>query len=334
MSIDIIVPVYNCERYLKDCIASVLNQSYVDWKLFLVDDGSIDGSGRICDEYADKDDRINVIHKGNGGVSSARNAGLLASNSEYFCFIDCDDMIYPDAIDIMINDLSSNNADAAFFNMDDLYEKKVISKPKRLKSGTYNFFDVCDVLIDDGNMTGILFGSVCSAIYKRSVIDSANLLFNEKITKNEDGLFNISYIAECSKIYYDGEKHLYQYRHWKTQKSDVNLVYDNVWIETNNAIKDIYKLKNCDNLILNKQMALREISIAFWSILPIINSKKSVSYCSKFIKEVLEDHTKSEGYGYLNRNIDVSKKILIFLMKKKRYLLLSFIIKKVIPLLR
>ena len=109
--IDIIVPVYKVEKYLKDCICSVLAQTFQDWRLILVDDGSPDTCGAICDEYAKKDPRIQVIHKENGGLSSARNAGLDVSNGEYVSFIDSDDYIHPLMVEKLLHRLQSCDAD-------------------------------------------------------------------------------------------------------------------------------------------------------------------------------------------------------------------------------
>lgn len=97
--VSIIVPVYKAEDYLGECIESILRQSFQDWELLLVDDGSPDGSGRICDEYALKDKRIKVIHKKNGGVSSARKTGVEAASAEWIMFVDADDLLETCAID-------------------------------------------------------------------------------------------------------------------------------------------------------------------------------------------------------------------------------------------
>lgn len=96
--ISIIVPVYNVEKYLRKCIDSILNQTFKDFELILIDDGSTDESGKICDEYNLKDNRIKVIHKENGGLSSARNAGLDIAQGEYIGFVDSDDWIESDQI--------------------------------------------------------------------------------------------------------------------------------------------------------------------------------------------------------------------------------------------
>lgn len=91
--ISVIVPVYNAEKYLHRCIDSILNQTFPDFELLLIDDGSKDQSGEICDEYAKKDSRVKVFHKENGGVSSARNVGIDNAVGEYICFCDSDDWV-------------------------------------------------------------------------------------------------------------------------------------------------------------------------------------------------------------------------------------------------
>lgn len=91
--ISVIVPVYNVEKYLSRCIDSIISQTFSDFELILVDDGSTDSSGKICDEYGKKDGRVKVIHKRNGGLSSARNCGLENAKGNYICFVDSDDWI-------------------------------------------------------------------------------------------------------------------------------------------------------------------------------------------------------------------------------------------------
>lgn len=91
--VSIIVPCYKVEQYLPNCIESILCQSYTNWELILVDDGSPDNCGNICDDYAAKDNRIKVVHKKNGGLSSARNAGMKVMNGEYVTFLDSDDFL-------------------------------------------------------------------------------------------------------------------------------------------------------------------------------------------------------------------------------------------------
>lgn len=109
--VSVVVPVYNVEEYLEECIDSILNQTYPNIELILVDDGSVDKSGYICDQYALADDRIHVVHKKNSGVSESRNTGISVASGEFICFVDSDDWIDSNMIECFLNLLLSNQAD-------------------------------------------------------------------------------------------------------------------------------------------------------------------------------------------------------------------------------
>lgn len=103
--ITVVVPIYNVEKYLNKCIESILGQTYINMEIILVDDGSTDNCGKICDEFAEKDKRINVIHKKNGGLSDARNVGISIAHGKYITFIDSDDFITENAIELLYNNI-------------------------------------------------------------------------------------------------------------------------------------------------------------------------------------------------------------------------------------
>lgn len=107
--ISIIVPVYNVEKYLCDCIDSILKQSFVDFELILVNDGSLDKSGLICEEYAKKDTRIRVIHQNNKGQAAARNYGIKVAKGQWVHFVDADDIIHPSMLEVLFNSLNNSN---------------------------------------------------------------------------------------------------------------------------------------------------------------------------------------------------------------------------------
>lgn len=111
--VSIIIPVYNVEAYLNECIASVLNQTYTEMEIILVDDGSTDKSGNMCEDFAEKDSRIIVIHKENGGLSDARNCALKLCKGKYVYFLDSDDVINKDAISLLVSNCEKSNADIA-----------------------------------------------------------------------------------------------------------------------------------------------------------------------------------------------------------------------------
>ena len=109
--ISVIVPIYNVEAYLEKCIKSILSQDYTPLEIILVNDGATDGSGEICDKYAKQYENITALHKKNGGLSSARNAGMEIMRGEYVSFIDSDDYIAPDMISTLYADIIKNEAD-------------------------------------------------------------------------------------------------------------------------------------------------------------------------------------------------------------------------------
>ena len=127
--ISIIVPVYKVEKYLDTCVRSILEQTFADFELILVDDGSPDRCGALCDAYAAEDERIIVIHKENGGLSSARNAGIEAARGNYIGFVDSDDSIAPDMYHFLYENMKKEQADLSMCGLFDVYAGR---EPKRL----------------------------------------------------------------------------------------------------------------------------------------------------------------------------------------------------------
>ena len=130
--ISIIVPVYNVEKYLSRCIDSILNQTFDDFELILIDDGSPDHSGAICDDYAKKDNRILVIHKENGGLSDARNAGINIASGEYIMFVDSDDYISKDMCEILYQRIIKDKSDMALCSV-----RGVNEEGEEIEKGTF-----------------------------------------------------------------------------------------------------------------------------------------------------------------------------------------------------
>ena len=165
--ISIIVPVYNVEQYLAECIESIRNQSLTDIEIILVDDGSPDNSGAICDDYARKDDRIRVIHKKNGGLSSARNAGLEVAIGEYIGFVDSDDWVDGEMYEVLYKNAVENQAEIAACNiakmgLDGQFENFDIGN----KDILFTRAEGMEELIRNQKLT---FSS-CNKIYKRKSI--------------------------------------------------------------------------------------------------------------------------------------------------------------------
>ena len=124
--ISIIIPMYNVEKYLRRCLDSVLNQTFTDWQAICVDDGSPDKSGDIAEEYAKQDERFVVVHKENGGLSDARNAGFSYADGEYIMYLDSDDFIHPQTMEIAYNAIEKNKSDIASFAYDRFYRPQLM----------------------------------------------------------------------------------------------------------------------------------------------------------------------------------------------------------------
>lgn len=211
--VSIIVPIYNVERYLCDCIDSALNQTYRDFELILVDDGSPDNCGAICDEYARKDDRVRVIHKTNGGLSDARNAGLDVATGKYIYFLDGDDSIRPNLLETLVPYMEQG-ADLAVFTFQGFYDSGDQQTPWVHATGEY------DVDTQDKRLEFIhkvllqskIGWDAWSRMFVRERIEAYGLRFedNRKIFA-EDLYFSLCYCAHAEHIV-SLEDCLYNYR--------------------------------------------------------------------------------------------------------------------------
>lgn len=177
-AISIICPVYNAQNFIKKCLNSIAQQTFNDWELILVDDGSPDDSGVICDEYAAKDERIKVIHKKNGGVSSARQAGLEASSGEYVIHVDPDDWIEPTMLEELFAKAKEEEADVVicdYFVNDGETESYKAQKPTSLEAAQI----LKDLFLQ-------LHGSCCNKLVSRACYNTYNIRFPENINYCED----------------------------------------------------------------------------------------------------------------------------------------------------
>lgn len=200
--VSIIVPIYKVEAYLPECIDSVLDQTFTDFELILVDDGSPDGSGRICDAYAEKDGRIRVIHKVNGGLSDARNAGLDVAVGNYIYFLDGDDSIAPNLLETVVSYME-NGHDLAVFTFRSFYDDGTFLPPWPRKKGSYqmNTPEERRDFVHKVLMQTQMGWEAWSRIFVRKIIEKYHLRFadNRKIFA-EDMYFSLCYCAHISKI--------------------------------------------------------------------------------------------------------------------------------------
>lgn len=194
-AISIVMPVYKAEHYLNRSLNSILAQTFSDWEAILVDDGSPDGSGIILDEYAKKDSRFRVIHKKNGGVSSARQTGIDNAIGEFIIHIDPDDWVEPNMLDGLYNKIIEDNADMVIC---DYFEEK--RKRTRVSSQRPSALDTKSILLD--LFSGQLHGSCWNKLVRKDVITANNISFPIELSLHEDLYFIVSLLLKDIKVSY------------------------------------------------------------------------------------------------------------------------------------
>ena len=204
--ISVIVPVYNVEKYIRECLDSILAQTYRCFELIIVDDGSTDNSGKICDEYIEADERVKVFHKENGGLSSARNKGLDEANGEFICFIDSDDTIRMDYLEKLFGAISANDADMAFCDMDaqKLSDELFVGN----KSAKMSSYSAKEWLLDDRSREYVLMVVACNKLYSKKIFDEIRFPLGRL---HEDEFMIGPVLNRCEYVSFVCEK-LYIYR--------------------------------------------------------------------------------------------------------------------------
>lgn len=197
-TIGVIVPVYNTEKYLQKCLDSIIGQTYSDLEIVLVDDGSTDNCGKICDEYAAHDDRIIVIHQANGGLSAARNAGIEASTSPYITFVDSDDYIDKDTYESAAEAIRRFDPDLVFFR-----ERSVDLNGNTIYiNGSEPTGEITerDRAFAEERIIGQMINGMCDKVYRSQILKP--LTFETGRAHGEDFLFNLHALSSVQTVAY------------------------------------------------------------------------------------------------------------------------------------
>ncbi len=199
MKVSLIVPVYNAEKYLRRCVDSVLNQEYMDFELLLVDDGSKDASGDICDEYAKKDERVRVIHKENSGVSDSRNLAISAARGEYLQFLDSDDWITGDATRLLVKEAAEHQCDLVIADFYRVVGERLAPKGDIDEDGVLTRDEYAAHMME--NPADFYYGVLWNKLYRRDIVEKHGLRMDSAISWCEDFMFNLEYIRYVERVY-------------------------------------------------------------------------------------------------------------------------------------
>ncbi|MCF0042003.1 glycosyltransferase [Dyadobacter fanqingshengii] len=239
--LSIIVPVFNKVNYIDGTIQSILSQSFTNYELILVNDGSTDGSDAKCEEYKNLDKRITVIHQLNGGVSSARNAGIAAANGDYIGFIDADDTIEPDMYELLIQNALRFDADISVCRMKVIFDDKLVTTSEQEEVHTYDNNQALSMCLK-----GELDRSANNKIYKSSIIKSIH--FQGRIY--EDILFTCkAFIVSQNTVFQNSVKYNYILRHNSTSLTKFNPAYGET-IAVSSTIVDLVSQTRDPKLVL------------------------------------------------------------------------------------
>ncbi len=289
MLFSIIVPVYKVEKYLKCCVESILTQSYTDFELILVDDGSPDTCPQMCDEYAEKDNRVKVIHKQNGGHSSARRAGLNIAQGEYIIFIDSDDYVAKDYLETFALPIQENGAEVVCLGHVVTDEVNQLNKPICYKEGFYDRErmqkEIFPSLIEDEN--GKTFSSsLWAKTFKKELIAPVLEQIDSRIIIGEDLVCSKSCMY-MTKSMYVADKNLYFYR--ANPQSITKSKKVRSWIELELRIKTLEKNLSEDINVFEQQLYRDTVRVLFNVVCSQFNRKEKTKIIVKDIKENLQN---------------------------------------------
>lgn len=299
--VSVIIPVYNDEKYLCECVDSVIRQTYNNLEIILIDDGSRDKSGKICDEYAKVDDRIKVVHQNNHGVSFSRNKGIEISAGKYIAFIDADDSVEVEYLEEMVKCMHNIDCDLILSGYNNIFCDKNI-----IQSNYFNGNISGNIKNDFHKMRKYLFAP-WGKLYKREIIIKNNILFPIDFSDAEDHVFNFEYISHIRNYFYIN-KSLYNYYH-RNRKTLSKLV-------TAKSFYSNYKRLLKEKEFLNLNQINRKEYIFTNSCLDVMNKYCKISdiddnYCL-YSERVLKIKELLYGFKYYN---NIKQKIALLLLK-------------------
>ena len=337
IKISVIVPVYNVENYLSECIDSLLNQTLQDIELILVDDESSDNSPKICEDYAKKDSRVKVVHKKNGGLGLARNTGLKFISGEYVIMIDSDDMIKPsNALEMLYNVCKKDSLDACYFCFtrfdkngehfcnDGPSSYMVFDSPQKVKSFCLDMVGTSPEYPKDNRYEF----SACKVLYSVKIIKDNKLSFvSERSYASEDIFWNVDFLCHSEKVAFL-PKGFYYYR-YNAQSISHSVNENKIKAIDDSALymrQHLAKYFSANEMELSyKRFLLRTLRISLKSIIFTDNSiRKKLTMMNKCLAM---DNYKDLFYSYPYKQLPLIPKVYYWLAKHKCVLPIYVLVK-------
>lgn len=327
--ISIIVPIYNTQMYLKRSISSIINQTYKNIEVLLINDGSTDNSLEICQEFSKVDNRVKVINKKNSGVSNTRNIGIELSTGDFIMFVDSDDFIDEDYVEKMYYELQKLNLDVIVSGMQFCDDKERMIKKELYKTDTQElkFDNICKDIINT-----LYFCSSCKTLFKKSIIAENNIKFNEKFNYGEDLLFSFTLLKNSRKIGYLNNCGYHYRQNLNSSTHENNLKSIEKYFDDNIILFNTLKedIKEDETLILNRLFTKLNIT------LNKVIQNRNIKYKDFIIIANKNIEKYNANNKYINKvnlkMIDYENKLNIIFMKllKNNKLLLYYVLGKLV----
>ena len=326
VTLSIIVPVYNVCGYLRDCIDSILAQSFTDFELILVDDGSTDGSGEICDEYVKRDSRIKVIHKENGGVVSARKAGISAAKGLYAGYVDGDDWIEKDMYEKMVHYMRKYGCDLVMCDI--VHESKALPLSSGgtradLDGGYYDHEKLKEKIFPNMIYAGQfyefgVYPVIWNKLYKREKLIKHQSAVDARIKTGEDAACVYPYLLSCESVYFIKDMSLYHYRR---SENSMTSAYDSMYFERFKTLYDFFSASDIASTPYSKQLDYYYAYLVKTSVSNELKPRSGLTFRQKLsnIHEIC-DFTRREGFA---DNLEISEfhhRLYFNLLKRSRSL--------------
>lgn len=325
--VSVIIPVYNVEKFLNRCVDSVLSQTYKNIEIILVDDGALDSSPQICDEYTEKDSRVIAVHKKNGGLASARNAGLKVAKGDYILFVDSDDWIKDDTLEELLNIAAKNKVDfvrfipvsAGYpdrpdgtpinFGTEDFMEEGVYNKEKMIR-------DIYPRLFVTPQLTMGPIVAAWRSLYNRRFLVDNNLYFDEEVKYSEDAIFSAKVVYNSNKFYYIKGGYYYNYfyntssitKSFKKDRWDVCKILSSTFKE---------EFGDKSDYDFSKQLYLEDI----YNVLNALGQNTHIESFKErytYIKNIFNDDFTKQSMKYIDlTDVSIKLKIILYLIKYK-----------------
>lgn len=319
--ISVIVPVYNAEKYLEQCIKSIQRQTYENIEIILVDDGSTDSSGEICEEYCAKDKRIRVIHQANQGLVSTWRNGTQISEGNYLCYIDSDDWIDSEMLAVLANHLTGMKGEMV---CSDLWleldgEKK--RESNYLKSGVYENEQLNGILQHKilGNENRLILASRCTKLIERSLIEQNMQYTNKDIRMGEDMSITLPALLDCKRLVIVSEA----YYHYRQHHTSMIYSYDSqMYGNIHTLVRLLYKAMQDKEIADAAEMVKKEY--IFFLILAIKNELRGGEEYQHRIKKICDANQEILRHNQV-KTFKKSNKVILFAMKHPLPLLWWFL---------